>query len=335
MKKIHFVYPRDHSRQSSPFCIGNEIGDRLQRDYEVRFYDWRDQICIRPAPGDVLLGHPHRRANTVFARSLSEPGFARRILMQPYAADMRQVSYLDRLLDRCDLFLAITGNYWFSRVERSPFARWRPKMRHLDLAVNRAHFPLIKQRFNPPGQRRFVYIGNTAHLKNTAYLSRLATARSSADISWIGRGKRRIAGVRELGFMDFSQPGARTALEQFDFMITVGALDANPTTILESMSWGLIPVCTMQSGYEGSAGIVNLPLNNVAAAQPVLDYLQHCGEAELQRLQSEGQAALREHYHWDRLYAQVRAAIEDEDSPPLEPASWTRRLMFNAYDLIL
>src|SRR5579862_5686675 len=121
MTTVHFVYPRDASRNSSPFCIGNEVGDRLARDYDVRFYGWRDQVLITPKPGDILLGHPHWRRDSVFDRSVRQPGFARRILMAPYADDLRQVAYYDRHMDQCDLFLAITGNYWFdpSRTRRS------------------------------------------------------------------------------------------------------------------------------------------------------------------------------------------------------------------------
>ena len=124
MTTVHFVYPRDATRNSSPFCIGNEVGDRLARDYDVRFYGWRDQVTIEPKPGDILLGHPHWRRDSVFDRSVRRPGWARRILMAPYADDLRQVAYYDRHMDQCDLFLAITGNYWFNRVAESPLRRW-------------------------------------------------------------------------------------------------------------------------------------------------------------------------------------------------------------------
>lgn len=40
MSTVHFIYPRDLARNASPFCIGNEVGDRLQRDFTVRFYNW-------------------------------------------------------------------------------------------------------------------------------------------------------------------------------------------------------------------------------------------------------------------------------------------------------
>ena len=332
---VHFVYPRDAARHASPFCIGNEVGDRLARDYAVRYYDWRDRSVIEARAGDVLLGHPHRRRGTVFTASLRDPNFARRILIQPYAPDMRQNSYTNQSIDACDLFLTITGNHWFERIGESDFARWRPKMRHMDLAVNRAHFPLLKARFNPPGKRRFVYIGNTAHLKNTGYLSRLRAQCRGADISWVGRGKRRIVGVPAHGFVDFSKPQAQDLIRQFDFMITVGSLDPNPTTILESMSWGLVPVCTPQSGYDGRPGIVNLPLDDVGGAQAVFDRLQQMDDVALRQLQAEGQAQLDSYYNWDRFYAAVRAAIESDESPSIRPATWAERAKFRFYDLIV
>lgn len=335
MPTIHFVYPRDAAKQSSPYCIGNEVGDRLLRDYaSVRFYDWRDETRIEPAPGDVLLGHPHRRRRTVFNLSVPDPHFARRILMAPYADDLRQVSYYDRHMDRCDLFLAITGNYWFRRIDAAPVRRWKPKMRHMDLAVNRRHFPFVKTRFAAPGERKFVYIGHSAHNKNIDYLARLQRECPAVDISWIGRGRKRIRHVHPLGFMDLSTPEARARIAEFDFMLTVGAVDANPTTILESMAWGLIPVCTRQSGYEDCAGIVNVPLNDTAGAQAVFAHLQAASDDELRSLQAAGQTQLDAYYHWDRFYASVRSAIDGQESPPIRPATWSERLQILAYDLL-
>ena len=334
MTTVHFVYPRDADRHSSPYCIGNEVGDRLQRDYDVRFYGWRDTVTIQPGSGDVLLGHPHWRRDSVFDRSVRQPGFARRILMAPYVDDLRQVAFYDRHMDRCDLFLAITGNYWFDRVEQSAMRRWRPRMRHLDLAVDRAHFPFVKQRFNPAGARRFVYIGHTAHNKNVGYLARLQRDCADADISWIGRGRKKIPGVHPLGFMDFRDPKSLEAVSAFDFMITVGAMDANPTTILEAMAWGLVPVVTMQSGYEHRPGIVNIPLDDAAGAQAVFHRLQNAADAELMTLQHQGQQAIDTLYRWDRFYAQVRAAIDGGESPAIRRATLGERALLTLFDLV-
>lgn len=334
MTTIHFVYPRDPERFSSPWCIGNEVGNRLERDYAVRFYGWRDRVRIDAAPGDVLLGHPHWSAATVYRRSLDHPNLARRIILAPYVGDLRQVAFHDRAIDRSDLFLAITGGYWFKRIADTPMARWATKMRHLDLAVNRDHFPSLQRPFNPPGQRRFAYIGHTAKNKNTPYLSRIAAAVGDGSIGWIGRGRKPIPGLQPLGFCNFTTAEGRATLSGFDFMLTVGDHDANPTTILEALSWGLIPVCTPQSGYEDTPGIVNVPLDDPQGAARVLQQLQQCPEAELQRLRQAGEDMLTRHFHWDRLYAQVRAAIEAKVSPPVRRRTPVESLHMWAFNLI-
>jgi hypothetical protein len=140
--------------------------------------------------------------------------------------------------------------------------------------------------------------------------------------------------VHVLGFMDFSQPEARARVAEYDFMITVGAMDANPTTILESMAWGLIPTVTMQSGYENRAGIVNVPLNDAAAAELVFRRLQSQPDAELLETQRLGQEAIDTHYRWDRFYADVRAAIDGNESPPIRPATWKERILIKTFDLV-
>jgi len=324
---IHFVYPRDPARHSSPWCIGNELGDRLQRKYRVQFYGWRDRLMIDAQPGDVLIGHPHWSRSTVFQRALAHRHLARRLILSPYVGDPRQVAFVDKFIDRCDLYLAITGRYWFDRVDESPMRRWCPKMRHLDLAVNRQHFPRIKGPFNPPGQRRFVYIGHTARNKNVGFLTRLKQACPELPLFWIGQGRDKIDGLTELGFMDFRRQDSQAVLASFDFMITAGKTDANPTTVLESLAWGLIPVCPPQSGYVDCPGIVNLPVDDLDAAVSVVRQLQTCDGSMLTGIRDAGDAVLQQHFHWDRFFSQVDSAINGTESPALAPARLRDRLV--------
>jgi glycosyltransferase involved in cell wall biosynthesis len=224
----------------------------------------------------------------------------------------------------CDLYLAITGNYWFKRIGQSGFAHWQPKMRHLDLAVDRGDFPPIKQRFNPPGQRKFVYIGKDAWYKNVAYLSEVARL-ARMDIAWIGSGSD-YPGLRKLGRLDFATSEARQVVSEYDFLVTVGKADGNPTTILEAMSWGLIPVCTPQSGYEGYESIVNIPLGDAAGSVRILRNLQEVPESTLHRYQLANWRLLEDHFNWDRIGRDVIDAIEDTSSPLLGKESFKRRL---------
>ena len=275
---------------------------------------------IEPRDGDILVGHAHPAPWTVFRRSVRRRGWARKVLLQPYHhGDTTQMAWADPVVRRCDLFLAITGPFWFASISRSPFAHWKPKMVHVDLAVDRIDFPAVKESFNEPGKRRFLYIGNTHWGKNTEYISTLVK-RTGIQVTWIGRGDP-IDGVDSLGPKDLSTDAAREIVASHDFLLTVGRADANPTTILEAMAWGLIPVCTPQSGYTEAEGVINIPLDDEGGAAQLLSDLQHRPEADLLALQAKNRDALDSHYTWQRFGEQVVAAIESEASPMIERVS--------------
>ncbi len=324
MKTIHLVYPHG-SRISCPDAIGRNVGQRLAQHYRVCYYEWDSAQQIEIGKNDVLVGHPHPSPGTCFRLNYRKPGWRRIIAICPYAhGDETQAAFLDALLPYCDLYLAVTGNYWFSTVQDSCYAHWFPKMRHLDLAIDRADFPVLKTVFNPPGKRRFTYIGHTRWYKNPQYLTKIAKALPEFSFSWIGPTRKRhllqrtpdtIEGFSPLGFQNFSTDQGRQVIASHDFMITVGLSDPNPTTILESMAWGLIPVCSPQSGYMNWPGIVNIPVNDLQGAVEILRQLQDMPDETLTSMQSANWKALDEHFNWDRFTQTIIEAIESEDSP--------------------
>jgi glycosyltransferase involved in cell wall biosynthesis len=327
VKTIHLVYPHG-SRVSCPDAIGRNLAIRLRPDYDVRLYDWNVSTTIIPRPNDILIGHPHPYPWTCFRRSLKQRGWRRILMLSPYThGHDGQVAFLDPIIGQCNRYLTITGNYWFSTVASSNFAHWLPKMTHLDLAVDRRDFPPVKTQFNAPGRRRFVYIGTSLFYKNVGYLSQIAQRlKDETEIGWIGRGDS-IAGLKPLGFLDFGTERGREAIAQYDFLLTVGNADPNPTTILEAMAWGLIPVCTPQSGYINYPGIINVPLNDADKAAAVLRNLQVQPAHELKILQSANWDLLDTHFNWDRFAQQVIDAIEATDSPALGNERWQHKLM--------
>jgi hypothetical protein len=247
--------------------------------------------------------------------------------------DLRQVAFVASILPKCDLFLAITGPHWFRTIEDSLCSHWRPKMIHLDLAVDRTDFPPLKRSFGAPGNRRVLYIGHTSRGKNTSYLTEIAALIPDTEFAWIGEGVRPIHGFTSHGFVACDSPAGKDLLAGFDFFLTVGNADANPTTILEAMSWGMIPICTPTSGYDGIPSIVNVPLGDAAAAAEIVRGLLFASDSDLLAKQSANWRLLDEHYNWDRFAAQVGAAIESAASPALGPESLKRRLQFTLYDL--
>jgi hypothetical protein len=333
MKTIHLVYPHG-LRISAPDAIGRNLGQRLEQCYKVVYYNVEDLMTIRPGLGDILVGHAMPSPFTCFRRSLKQPGWRRVILITPYAhGDPGNNAFINSFIQQCDLYLAITGNYWFGSIRNSIYAHWLPKMIHLDLAIERADFPVIKTQFNPPSHRRFVYIGIEKPQKNLGYLNQIARHLPETSIDWIGSGGTYSA-LRRYGPLDFAIMEARAMLQQYDFMITVGSVDANPTTILEGMSWGLIPVCTEQSGYTGYPGIINVPLNDVAGAVNLLQHLQIVPETQLMEMQKVNWQALDEHFNWDRFANQVIEAIESDANPTIEPISIRQRLLIRWVELV-
>jgi Glycosyltransferase len=325
---VHLVYPHGE-RISAPDSIGRELGRRLERRYRVRYYDWDVPSVIKPERGDVLLGHPHSNRRTVFRQSVRQPGWRRRLMLAPFNhRDLQQVAFEDGVIPHCDRFLAITGAYWFRTLPGSRCSHWLPKMTHVDLAVDRADFRPLRTSFSPVGTRRVVYIGSSVWFKNTPYLSEIAELLPGTEFGWIGGGPLSIRGFAPLGVLDFAAPEGKNAVAQYDFMLTVGTADANPTTILEAIAWGLIPVCTPQSGYDGIPSLPNVPVGDARAAADVVRGLLRAPESELLAMQAANWELLDEHYNWDRFAAQVIDAIEATDSPPLGHESLRRRAGF-------
>jgi glycosyltransferase involved in cell wall biosynthesis len=331
-KVVHLVYPHDRRKISAPHVIGWRLADHLARQHEVRLYDWDQREPIRPGAGDVLIGHLNPDPGTVVARSLPLPGWGRKILLGPFNLDPRQVAFIDRSIGQADVFCAITGPYWAARIATSRYAHWVPKFRPVDLAVDGADYPRIKGAFAPRGRRSVLYVGHTRWQKNPGYLEEIAARLPGVTFSWCGSGTRPLRGFERLGPQDFSTEAARALAARHDFTLTVGAYDANPTTILESMAWGLIPICTPTSGYAGIPSIPNVPLGDPDGAAAVLRALLEADEPELRALQERNFALVRDHYTWERFTRTIAAEVEATDSPPLAPQTAANRAWLRAME---
>jgi glycosyltransferase involved in cell wall biosynthesis len=330
--RVHLVYPHS-GRISTPDAIGRELGRRLEARYEVIYYNWTDKGVIVPKPGDVLLGHPHPHPKTIFRRSLREKGWRRRLMLGPFHhGDLRQNAFVDSVLPQCDQFLAITGAYWVRTLPNSLCSHWQPKLIPLEHAVDRGDFPRTKFSFNAKGERRVLYIGHSGRGKGTDYLAEVAAHLPGTEFGWAGTG-RPIPGVTAVGYTDFSSPRGKEVLRGFDFLMMCGNADSNPTTIMEAMAWGLIPICTRTCGYEGIPGITNIPNGDAAAAADLVRGLLNATDSELIAIQARNWELIESHYNWDRFADQVIQAIESTESPSLLPESLRRRLTIALYDI--
>src|SRR3990172_11633780 len=140
-----------------------------------------------------------------------------------------------------------------------------------------------------------------------------------SEISWGGSAKDGIPGLEPLGRLDFASEHGRAIVAEHDFLLTVGSSDPNPATILEAAAWGLVPVCTRESGYSGYPGIPNVPLGDVRGALEILRGLQAAPAERLEELRAANDRLLDTHFTWDRFAGQVVEAIQSTTSPPLPP----------------
>jgi glycosyltransferase involved in cell wall biosynthesis len=334
---VHFVYSRG-IRQSTPQTITRELGKILAKYYQTKVYDIAQTGIIEPAPGDILLGHPHRDQRTIFVRSFHQTGWSKRVVMCPFSHGLPEIcAWVDPLICEADAFLAIAGKPWFDTMEETYFSHWRHKSVRLDLAVRPEHYPSVKRKWNVAGARRFLYIGYVGKAKGTDYLCALAEANPDLHFAWIGGGGAEggVLGssrVEALGACDMSLQASRELVASFDFVISCGRSDANPTTLLEALAWGLVPICTVQSGYDAQRGedwVVNFPLDNLVGASAVLHRLNQAESGELDEYVRRGRRALASHYTWDRFGADVISALRAPSPARPTDRDWLERAAAN------
>ena len=96
------------------------------------------------------------------------------------------------------------------------------------------------------------------------------------------------------------------------------------------MEWGLIPVCSVQSGYEGFSGIRNISIDNMEKAVETINNLQSVPEEQLKKWQQVNLAELENHFNWERFCPQVLDEIGSKYSPDLAEITPNNRLFLHA-----
>ncbi|MBJ6727027.1 glycosyltransferase family protein [Geomesophilobacter sediminis] len=284
----------------APLSITYHVARRLSERFPVKLYNLHERIDLRPEDGDILLGHPVNDCDSVVWRALADNRFHRKYLIAPYNHDPRQVGWLAEAVEQCDKFFAICGNYWIDTLDRSPLLGLRDKLVHLNMALDPADYPLLKTTFNPPGKRKFFYIGRLGTEKGVDLLEGFAASGrgfsggficSGGDI----KGWKRISVPRKLT-PDFMAAVAR----EYDIFINMSRADAQATTILEAMSWGFPVACTRESGYT-KEDFTYLDLDDAEGNLKRLEALQELPESELKCMSEGNRNRLQERYGWNNF----------------------------------
>jgi glycosyltransferase involved in cell wall biosynthesis len=220
----------------------------------------------------------------------------------------------DPLTRRVDKVFSICGPYWYDSIEQSPFAHWKPKITRLDMAVDGEQFPYLRQKFNPVGRRKLLYIGSSMPMKNLGLLMNIMKRMHDVRLKWVGGDNShkitKLPNVDVVGFKKFTPKVAQEITDECDIFVNVSNSDANPTTILESMAWGTIQACTKESGYWNDPLFTELHLHDMTKTVQNLRKLLTAPEADLIRRAKAGRKAIETKYTWDRFCNTIWREIE-------------------------
>ena len=344
MKTVHFVYVlppsqsilcrvyrrltrREISRATSvssynwqsplraPHSITFNVGKHLECRYKVKFYDWSEVTKIHPNTGDILLGHLSPDFETIMWNSIRDTRFSKRYLIQPYNNEETQVGFLRDGLVLCDGCFAIGGDFWVDNFTASPFREFTEKFFHLNMAVDSLSYPIVKRIFNPPGKRRFFYIGSKGprgDAKGIGLLEEMAKRIPDFQGGYI------CAGAEIKGWTKISSPTPLTpelmskiGLE-YDIFLNMSRADAQATTILEAMSWGFPVACTNQSGYSRENSLFYMSTEDMQFNIEMIERIQNLNDCELKDIAAKNRLIAETKYSWQTFLGSIDNILKGE-----------------------
>jgi glycosyltransferase involved in cell wall biosynthesis len=158
-----------------------------------------------------------------------------------------------------DSIIGIMGPMWADYQEMNPLLRniWH-KVRPADLAIDSNCFPFLRdgpEDFNKPS---VLYVGHLGKYKSPEVLEAVRLQLPDIEFGWIGLGSPGLVGWTNYGYVPLSSDEGVEIAKRHTFLLSVGYADSNPTTVLEAMCLGLIPITSPTSGWAESQGVIHL-----------------------------------------------------------------------------
>jgi glycosyltransferase involved in cell wall biosynthesis len=315
---LHFVYsgnPADDSCRGAPGTITNRLFRFLEGQFKVRYADWASTEPLAIGRDDILLGHPNYEPDSFVQRAFRDTECKAKFLIFPFHHALPEINRpFDTLVRKCARLFSITGEYWYDTISRSEFAHWKEKMIRVDMAIDAAHFPFLKERFSPKGKRVLFYLGSDRPEKGVSHLAslvrlagcRLLYAGSLGPCGELFKG----LDFKYLGPISLTREVLQWLAQQCDFFVNTSVSDANPTTILEMSAIGLPVLCTPQSGYVRPDLVYTLRLDDDRYNVALVNRLQQTEETSLIERSQAIRAVVERDYTWDRFCQTVLSGME-------------------------
>lgn len=315
LARVHLVYPADNPA-TTPGAIGWHLREALEKaGHNVVLHDWEATYRIPVNKHEVLLGHPHPSPRTVFRRSVRQTGWARALTLFPFSGDIFQYAFAYDAMSRSDQVAGIMGPEWFRYIAMDPLLRnVRSKIVPVDLAIEPAYFPLLSNRQEEPSRRGVVYIGHTGRYKAPEYLSAIREYLPETRFAWLGPGSQELPGFERLGYKAIASQEARELLADYHVLLSVGHADANPTTVLEALCLGLVPLTTPGSGWSQEQGVVHVPAGDPRGAASIIEAVLSREPSAFSETVHRNRVNVMRDFSWSRFTETVLPMIESPRS---------------------
>jgi len=303
----------------SPYEITKNVYNKLLTIDKTHLYHLHEKNRIKFKNNDIFLGHPHfPQTNSI--KSVTEYAIQSKVRPKKLAVitplhcntnvntkhiNEEYLNHINNFFPKIDILFGIMGEYWWDQWDNSPYAHWKSKMVRLDMAINSKVYKKVKFKFNEKNQRKFLFIGANDPTKGISYLSELAKSFSYGTFGWIGSGKDIKNVYKESDFRNLDSNFMKKIAMKYDFIISPSFGDANPTTILEAMSWGFPVVCTPQSGYYENSHRFNIDSSNIKTTINTLNHIQNLSEEDLINISNKARKDVETNYTWKKFTSSI------------------------------
>lgn len=223
-------------------------------------------------------------------------------MLIPYSNEPQYLRWANELIEKYgkNLNLALLGGkIWFDNWDQSLWKDYMIKSKvRLDMGINATSYSVVKKKFNPKGKRGFFYVGSALWYKNIPQLEKIAEQMSEYTFGYVGGGP--IKGWKQIAsFADLDEGFMSKISEKYDFFVNVSR-DAQVTTVLEQMCFGMVVACTPESGYV-CPSLVSLTTDDTSYNVEMLKKLQDMDENELLEIAKKNREFVIQHHPWKQF----------------------------------
>lgn len=214
---------------------------------------------------------------------------------------------------------AFCGQIWLDRtlakMDNSIQARVKHKLIRCNIGVATQNLPFVKQKFNPIGKRQLLHISTLGSYKGFDITCKslkgldaqlnvgsksLQAPIGLVDITLDGEKY----GFNFLGEINNADPSFNQwVVDNCDFYIHTGTMDAQATAILENCARGLIPLVTPESGYASPHAIYLTfdPVEN----RKIIEQALNLPESELLERSHLVRQHIQEEHNWEKIFERI------------------------------